>query len=145
MLAKVEEQLRAANMKVTPQRTAILRLLMASREHPGVEQLYREVRRDYPAISLATIYKTLDLFREKGVIQELTVSAHHVRYDGDLHFHPHVICQSCRKVEDLEGLNPGLPQRWLEDASTGSGYSVDNVQLFLFGTCPECKKEGARP
>ena len=132
--------LRAAQLKVTPQRTAILHLLKESSEHPGVEKVYRLILQKYPSISLATIYKTLELFKEKGLIQEVAASARQVGYDGNPNFHPHLVCNSCKKITDMPDPIAELPHVYLQEASDRYGYQVTGKQLFLYGHCPNCQQ-----
>ncbi len=133
-----QKLLRSASLKVTPQRTAILELLRESREHPSVDQVHRMILQKYPSVSLATIYKTLDLFKEKGLIQEVAASARQVGYDGNPGFHPHLVCKSCKEILDMpEGK---LPQEYIKEASKNYGFQVDSQQLFLYGQCAKCRK-----
>lgn len=130
--------LRAAQLKVTPQRTAILQLLKESREHPGVEKVHKMILKRYPSVSLATIYKTLELFKEKGLIQEVAASSRQVGYDGQPHFHPHLVCKSCKEIKDM---SPGeIPEEYEKEAAEKHGYQVSSKQLFLYGLCSECQE-----
>ncbi len=132
--------LRAAQLKVTPQRTAILRLLKESKEHPGVEKVYRLILQKYPSVSLATIYKTLELFKEKGLIQEVAASARQIGYDGNPDFHPHLVCTSCKKIADMPDPEVEFPHEYSRDASEKYGYQVTGKQLFIYGHCPSCQQ-----
>ncbi len=131
--------LRTAKLKVTPQRTAILQLLRNSKEHPGVEKVYRMILNKYPSVSLATVYKTLELFKEKGLIQEVAVSARQVGFDGNPRFHPHLVCNSCKKIIDMPAPKTELPHEYVEEASEKYGYQITGQQLILYGRCPECR------
>ena len=134
-----QKLLRSASLKVTPQRTAILHLLRESREHPGVDKVHRMILQKYPSVSLATIYKTLELFKEKGLIQEVAASARQVGYDGNPDFHPHLVCKSCKEILDMpEG---EFPQEYVNEASEKYGYQVRSQQLFLYGLCPKCQEQ----
>ena len=138
-LLEEQKMLRDARLKVTPQRTAILRLLRDSKEHPGVEKVYRMVLQEFPSVSLATIYKTLELFKDKGLIQEVAASARKVGYDGNPDFHPHLICTGCKKIVDMHLPEASIPEVFFQEAKQTHGFQVTNHQLFLFGLCPGCQ------
>jgi Fur family transcriptional regulator, peroxide stress response regulator len=133
-----QKLLRAAQLKVTPQRTAILNLLKDTREHPSVDKVHRMILKKYPSVSLATIYKTLELFKEKGLIQEVAATARQVGYDGVPEFHPHLVCKSCKKIEDMK--EGEFPEELVKEASEDHGYQVTAKQVFLYGVCPNCQK-----
>jgi Fur family transcriptional regulator, peroxide stress response regulator len=139
IMQQEQKLLRDANLKVTPQRTAILSFLRESKEHPGVEKVHRAILERYPSVSLATIYKTLELFREKGLIQEVSVSARKTGYDGNICFHPHLVCKSCHKIEDMPDPSTKLPEDYVREATEKYGYEINNEQLYLYGLCPECR------
>jgi Fur family peroxide stress response transcriptional regulator len=75
------KKLHSKGYKVTPQRLAICKLLFSSKDHPSADQIYQEVKKQYPTISLATVYFTLDLLKDLGLVQELGFSDRSSRYD----------------------------------------------------------------
>ncbi len=141
MQHEVQRILRSVDLKVTPQRAAILRILMESKDHPGVEDLYKEIKQEHPSISLATVYKTVYIFKEKGLVQELPVSFNKVAYDGNVDFHPHLVCSNCNAIEDIPSLNQELPDVWFKEASSGHGYHIASTSVILYGVCPDCQKD----
>ncbi|MGB3905399.1 MAG: transcriptional repressor, partial [Anaerolineae bacterium] len=74
--------LRGKGYRLTPQRLAVLRVLAESGDHPSVEQIYGEVRRQYPMMSRATVYKTVEALKEMAQVLELEFSGASNRYDG---------------------------------------------------------------
>ncbi len=144
MLTTADQMLRSVNLKVTPQRTAVLRLLLESKEHPGVERIYNLVSREFPSISLATVYKTVELFTKKGLIQELNISPRYLTYDGNPRVHPHIYCRKCHRVEDIDDFDPAISEGWLRKAAKTTGYDITGVQLFLYGTCPGCRSKNKK-
>ena len=140
MQKEVQKILRSVGLKVTPQRSAILGILMESKNHPGVEDLYKEIKQNHPSISLATVYKTVYTLKEKGLVQELPVSFNKVAYDGNVDFHPHLVCSSCNTIVDLPSFNQSIPEAWLREASSRHDYHVDSASVILYGVCPECKE-----
>ena len=128
-------KLRAHRLSVTPQRLAILGALEGRYDHPTAEQLFREVQGDIPMISFNTVYKTLEVFYQKGLAIKVNPLHAAARYDGATHPHAHMICRQCQKVLDLAGEVQELsfPPEALQ------GFKVENQSLVLWGLCPGCQ------
>ena len=138
-LDKIIAKLRERQCRITPQRVAILKVFMSSREHPGVEQVYEQVRVNFPTTSLATVYKTVHLLKDIGEILEIGCADGGNRYDGNKPYpHPHLICTQCKSIVDPEV--PLLEQLKTEVAAT-SGYRIVSHQVDFFGICPSCQKK----
>ena len=138
-LEKILAKLRERQCRITPQRVAILKVLLGSTEHPSVEQVYTRVRVDFPTTSLATVYKTVHLLKEIGEILEIGNADGGNRYDGNKPYpHPHLICTRCKAIVDPD--IPLLPKLTAE-VSTLSGYRITSHQLDFFGICPACQRK----
>src|SRR4030043_1568106 len=85
-MTKMLSNLKCHEFRITPQRLAVLKILAASKGHPSVDQIYREVRAQFPTTSLATIYKTVLLFRGLDEVLELGFPDGSNRYDGNRPF-----------------------------------------------------------
>jgi len=136
MLTKLREN----NYRITPQRTAFVKVLAASKGHPSVEKIYEQVRATFPTTSLATVYKNITILRDLGEVLELGFSHDSSRYDGIVpHPHPHLICTGCKKIidPDLESLKD-VALELIEE----TGFKIQNHRLDFFGLCPECQKGG---
>jgi Fur family peroxide stress response transcriptional regulator len=132
------EKLKARDYRITPQRIAILRVLASSRGHPNAEQIYAEVKKDFPTTSLATVYKTIALLKELGEILELGFADVGSRYDGKKPYpHPHLICTICKKIidPDLESL-----EDMTRELTSNTGFKIVTHRLDFFGICPDCQK-----
>ena len=138
--SEVTDILRRNKKKVTPQRLAVYAALADTTEHPTAETLYKELRADYPTMSLATVYKSLDAFCEIGIVRELNVGEEAFRYDADISPHPHIRCMSCDRVADVP--ITALPALDKNVASV-TGYRIISQQMYFFGYCPECQKKKA--
>ncbi|RME39880.1 MAG: transcriptional repressor [Thermoflexia bacterium] len=137
-LAAIVQNLRGHGHRLTPQRVAIIQALLESTEHPSAEDLYRRVSALVPVMSLATVYKTLDMLREIGEVVELPL-ADRVRYDGNPHPHVHLICEKCHAVIDWgEGVTFTVP----EEEIAASGFRPHRYSLEVHGLCPRCQAEG---
>lgn len=130
--------LREKGFKATPQRLAVYDALSSTKSHPNAEMLYNMLQPSYPTMSLATVYKTMDIFAELGLIQVLNVGEDSYRYDAETASHPHIRCIECNRVDDIfdfqaEGL--------MSEVGAQIGYQLTGRQLYFFGRCPECQKK----
>jgi Fur family transcriptional regulator, peroxide stress response regulator len=142
-LEQMIKVLRDKGCRLTPQRLAMLRILSKSSGHPSAEQIYEQIKADYPTTSLATIYKTLNLLKNMGEVFEVTLASMGSHYDGNKPFpHPHVICTQCGRIIDPEvAPMAGIAQ----EIARQTGYRITHQQLNFFGLCPQCQKEGQSP
>ena len=129
--------LREKGLKVTPQRIAVYNMLRSTTEHPNAEMIYKTLEPTNPTMSLATVYKTLDFFKQLGLVQELNVGEGRSRYDAVVDWHPHTVCTCCGKVGDLhmEALK-NVSQKLAPELD----FEVEMEQLILYGKCSDCKK-----
>jgi Fe2+ or Zn2+ uptake regulation protein len=134
-LEQVSEVLRQRGMRVTPQRIAVLEAIRDSHRHLSAEEVYEEVRRRIPSISLGTVYKALGELRDAGQVRALQVSGKR-RFDGGTGPHSHLVCQRCHRIEDV-GVDAevNLP----EDARMG--FQLLGVEVSFWGICPECQEQ----
>ena len=137
-LDHVIEKLKKQGLRLTPQRIAIVEILVNSCEHPGVDQIYREVIGKFPTTSLATVYKTVALLKELGEVAEMGFGDENNRYDGkNPSPHPHIMCVKCKSIidPDLSSLS-----EMSRELSEETGYKILSHRLDFFGICPECQK-----
>jgi Fur family peroxide stress response transcriptional regulator len=132
----IVQKLRDNGHKLTPQRLAIIRILARSAGHPSVEAIYTQIKKDFPTMSLATVYRNIVLIKSYGEVLELGFPDGSNRYDGNKPYpHPHVICVQCKKIVD-----PNLDS--LEDmkkeVSAETNFKILNHRLDFFGICSSC-------
>jgi len=137
-LRHAERILKETGIKVTPQRSEVLEILTNTKAHPGVESIYQQVKEKFPSVSLATVYKTVELFARTGIIQELCVTRDVSRYDARVEPHPHVTCIKCGKVEDVDGLSQ---DNNIEYAEGATGYRILKEETMYFGYCKDCRED----
>ncbi len=135
-LEELTAKLRERGYRLTPQRMAVLKILVGSNEHPSAEQIYKRVQVDFPMTSLATIYKTVAVLKEMGEILELSFSDDSSRYDGgSSQPHPHLICIKCKSITDVDVADVvELPQ----EVARRTGYQIVSYRFDFFGICPRC-------
>jgi len=93
--------LKDRGLKATPQRVAVLKEL-GKKTHPTMEEMYGGIRETNPTISLATVYKNVNLLKEQGVVIEINMPNGKMKYDYLAHPHIHLVCKNCNNVEDLD-------------------------------------------
>jgi Fur family peroxide stress response transcriptional regulator len=93
-------KLRDKNLKVTPQRVAILDFL-DKKTHPTIDEIYGSVKKSFISISLATIYKNLNTLKENGIVVEINTKSGKIKYDLNIKSHIHSYCPKCQKIEDI--------------------------------------------
>ncbi len=100
-LADFQAKCRRAGLKITPQRTAVYRVLAESKDHPSAETVCREVRKEMPNVSLDTVNRTLLTINEIGAAFTVEGSGDPKRYDGNMEDHQHFKCLKCKKIIDV--------------------------------------------
>ena len=123
-------------LKATTQRIAIYQYLKNTHEHPGADTIYEALRPSYPSLSLATVYKTLDSLHKAGMITELHTGGDSFRYDYDTSPHPHLQCEKCGAVLDMD---PKITEHLLEDAKAYTDCEIFHERVYFYGLCPSCK------
>ena len=133
-LDRICEQLKAQGRRVTPQRRAIIQVLLGSGTHATAEQVFARVRGVMPDMSHATVYNTLHELAELGVLWELDLGLGEHFYDVDLADHAHLICLGCGHIEDVPYDCAALE---LASEHTHGFEVIDHVVIFR-GHCPTC-------
>ncbi len=132
---ELTQLLRDKGYKVTPQRLAVYEQLAAENVHPTAEVLFSRLQAKYPAMSLATVYKTLEILSKLGVINVLNVGEDSFRFDAVKEDHHHVRCINCGAVMDVPAPDSTRLTKAVEAAS---GYKVKGHQFYFYGLCPKC-------
>lgn len=121
----ISAKLRENGYKVTPQRLAVYEVINGNKTHPNTEAIYKELHPKYPYMSLATVYKTMEIFTKIGVVQVLQCEEDAHRYDFNTKPHAHIRCTKCNKVMDVDTDSEALAQL----ATEQTGFRVDSVKL----------------
>ncbi len=136
-IAQIAQQLRERGYRVTPQRMAIVRAVLESSGHPTAEEIYQKVSETFPMLSLATVYKSLEMLKTLGEIIELPIKGQ-THYESNLRPHVHLICQRCHKVMDWE---EEIVFPVLAEAMEASGFRPHYYLLVVYGLCWQCQSE----
>ncbi len=125
-------------LRMTNQREIILRELKKSRQHLSADELYDRVKRIMPRISLATVYRNLEILSEAGLIGKLEISGRQKRFDFDVSDHDHIYCVVCHRVDNLRFERNNIDA---EQLGAAAGYSITGCRVEIIGICPECQKK----
>ena len=126
-----------ADLKYSRQREAILSFLGTRSDHPTAEVVYENVRKEYPAISLGTVYRNLNLLKDLGLIQTLETGDGKVHFDWNAKAHNHFVCRTCGAVLDIAFETPrGMAQA----AAKKFDGIIDGSAIQFFGVCGNCRK-----
>lgn len=130
------QKLRDKGLKLTPQRLAIVKILAKSEGHPSVETIHGQIKKDFPTMSLATVYKNILMIKSIGEVLELGFPDGSNRYDGNKpHPHPHVICIRCKKIVDSESDKLDEVKKEIE---LETDFKILNHRMDFFGICGQC-------
>jgi len=127
-------RLRGAGLRVTPQRLALHRLIAAENRHLTAEALLREASATLPGLALPTVYSTLELFAELGVVRRVAAPGA-ARYDTDPTPHDHFTCVRCGQLYDLDTSAGRAAAR---RAAEGAGHAVESASVVVSGVCASC-------
>lgn len=135
--------LRQRGYKLTQQRRAILHVIARSQDHLTPAEIYQEVRQEHPGVGLVTIYRTLDILAELGLICEIHAAGSCRSYllRRPREHHHHLVCSDCGRVVDFTDCDlTGLEQRLADE----TGFKTEGHLLEFFGCCPECQEIALR-
>ena len=129
---------RAHHLSLTPQRIAIYKALMDDHTHPSPDKIYNTIKSDFPTISLATVYKTLETFEQTGIISRVTPIHNTVRYDIKTNHHHHVVCVKCKQIMDVESKD--FDDLKIPESVARKNRFV-NFSVHFSVICEDCLKE----
>lgn len=133
----IARKLNDRGYRLTPQRIMVLKALEDAQDHISAEEIQAHVRQSYPNMNISTVYRTLELVKELGLVTETDFGDGRVRYHcaGKGHHH-HLVCEKCGRIMDLDEseLNP----LW-EHIKTAHNFQINMRHMAFFGVCDKCK------
>jgi Fur family transcriptional regulator, peroxide stress response regulator len=131
-LEEIVDTLRNEGLRITPQRIAIIKYVINTQSHPSAEEIHKIIQKKYPMVSMATVYKTLDLLRKMSMVQELGFADGSARYEANVEKHINIICMRCGRIDDIDEHSLSTLESKVAEKS--------NYEIFeLYGFCSECK------
>lgn len=140
-MEKIIERYKGKGFKLTPQRMAILKCLDGNTSHPTAEDIFREIKKQFPTVSFATVYNTIQTLRDRGELLEITIDPKRKHFDPNPAPHHHVICSSCGCLGDVftdytEALRP--------PAEVTERFRITGNHIDFYGICADCQKKELR-
>jgi Fur family peroxide stress response transcriptional regulator len=129
---------RERGFALTPQRLAILTVVLELDDHPGADRVHRALARRNPRVSRATVFRTLESFARLGILKKASHASGGVRYDGRAERHHHLVCVRCDRIVDFS-------DETLDTVSVPDtrrfGFRVLDLQVELRGICRQCREQ----
>ncbi len=136
-MQELSDALKEKKLKVTPQRLAIYKLLKNTKSHPTAEIIYRSLEPEFPTMSLATVYKTLNSLKSVGLLQDLNAGEESLHYDAVVKPHPHLVCNTCHKITDYE--KSGVLDELKREIEKDGKFKITGEQIYFYGKCEDCQ------
>lgn len=130
--------LRTRGYKATSQRIAICRFAFDNRDHPTAENIYREVKRLHPTVSLSTVYNTLQVQKELHLVQELAFAQSETRIDSNIAPHVNVVCLRCGSVSDLDDR---AVREVVARTAARTKFTATGQRFDIYGICEKCGRK----
>ncbi|MCC8146901.1 MAG: transcriptional repressor, partial [Bacteroidales bacterium] len=102
--------------------------------HPTVDQIFQELHPTIPTLSKTTVYNTLKLLEDHGVIQSILIDEKNVRYDANANLHAHFKCKGCGEIFDIH-----LENTEITNIKSVKGFNVTECLIYYKGFCEKCK------
>jgi len=125
-------------MRRSRQRDRILEILRGTRSHPTAEWVYARVRREFPHVSLGTVYRNLGQLVDHGIVKRIGFGNDVDRYEANIHNHHHFVCERCGAVADLAA---PVDESLTRKLSQAAGVKADRHEFRLYGTCAACARK----
>ena len=135
----IKTALRERGYRITPQRRAVIKAIAVTHEHLTPAELYERVRRDNPGIGLVTVYRTMEILADIGLICELHSGGNCRSYllRRPAEHHHHLVCSECGQVVDFTDCDLSDIERRL---SRDTGFEMESHLLEFLGRCPACQQ-----
>jgi Fur family ferric uptake transcriptional regulator len=132
----IASRLSQKGYRMTPQRIMILEAIEGASGHISAEEIYRDIRRRYPGLNISTVYRTLELLKDMGLVTETDMGDGRVRFHSIGHeHHHHLVCSKCGKVIDLD---ESMLAPLTDMLAVKYAFRADLKHLAIFGHCKAC-------
>ncbi len=137
LLEQIKEQIKNQGYRITGPRLAIIAYLINAEDHPDINDLFEEVKNDYPGIGIATVYRTVELLRRLNILSIIDFSDDRQRYEINLshNHHHHLVCMSCKRIVEFGNCNF---KQLVDDIELATRFKIDSHTTIAYGRCPHC-------
>ena len=118
------------------QRNRILELLQSTKTHPTADWIYDQLKKEFPKLSLGTVYRNLSILEEQGQLKKIHFGSTFDRFEANISPHYHLVCESCGKIVDFE---LSIYNEINTKAKQNTNFNIHHHKLEFFGLCEECK------
>lgn len=132
-MERIKEVLRKKGVPASTPRICIYDFLLSQKTHPSAEMVYSALHPQMPSLSRTTVYNTLRMLCDKGLVKQIPICEGDMRFDADISEHGHFWCRKCGRVIDIDSPHIATNQ------SHHKIGNVDEIQVVLIGTCHNCK------
>ena len=140
-LYDIIDKMRQEGCRITPQRRGVLQILTQSEDHLTADEIYEQLKTDFPTTSLATVYKTLSLLKTMGEVLELSFGEGSKRYDArQPPSHPHLVCVECNEIVDIIDIELEGVEDLVDQVTARTGFEMLSYRIDFFGICPTCQR-----
>lgn len=137
-IVELRDYLKRHDIKPSTIRIKVLEYLLNNRIHPTADDIYQSLINDIPTLSKTSVYNTLELFMEKGVVNALSLKEKELRYDINTYFHGHFRCEICGNVYDFPVSEKIIAVEELK------GFVIRNVDINVYGICKKCNEKNKK-
>lgn len=134
-MEKVKKILEEKGIKPSIQRIQILKCLMDNRNHPTAKEIYERISKKIPTLSKTTVYNSVKLFEDKGILKPIRIKEGEARYDIGSGFHPHFRCKRCGRLFDLD------KKLVMKNKKEIDGHLIEEKFVCYAGICRNCRKK----
>jgi Fe2+ or Zn2+ uptake regulation protein len=132
MFQQARFKLQQAGINPSIQRLKIYELLHSSQNHPTVDSIHNQLVQIIPTLSKTTIYNTLNLFQQRGLVRRITIDENEVRYDADITPHAHFKCTMCERIIDVPVNSVSFAE------CMNCPHRINEEHIYLKGICRSC-------
>ena len=136
---KIQALLKSEGKRLTSKRALVYQVIQESESHLPAEEIYLRAKAIDPNISLSTVYRTLNILKELGLVRELHLDEEHHHYElVESSAHYHMICSQCGKVEEFKSK---LVERLTEELEKNYGFETKSIHIDFIGLCANCRSK----
>lgn len=129
---------RQQKFRQSKQRERILELLRQTDMHPSADWLYEQLKKEFPKLSLGTIYRNMNILIEQGMVQKIHFGSTFDRFEANPNPHYHLICEKCGKIEDF--IMP-IYEEINQKAGAQTEFHINHHRIEFYGICSDCRKK----